>query len=487
MRDQIALLINGQAHAVGGADVFLSLAEFLRNQLGLVGTKVVCSEGDCGACSVLVGRADGDRVKYQVVDACIQFVFQLDGCHVVTIEAVADDEQLSCVQQSMVDCHASQCGFCTPGVVMGLTALAEEAGDETHDALSPDVVRDGLTGNLCRCTGYAQILRASQQLGPAAVGAISKRFPAVTAAVLEREATADLLVRDANGQSARSFCGPASLPVALEFLADHPQAKVVAGATDVGVQINKRVISPEVILDLNRIPELRGADVTGGEIVAGACTTWTELLQLTEQHQAEFHKILRVFGAPQIRNVGTIGGNLANASPIADALPFLFVCDATVEICSRAATRSININDFYTGYKQIDLRPGELIRQVRIPLPGPDELLRLFKVSRRRDLDIASFTAAIRLTLDGDTIAAAAIAFGAVGPTVLRAPDTETFLVGRPFLAETFAAAGDVAVGEIQPQSDVRGHEGFRRQLTRNVLLKVFHEHVQGVGSGGPA
>ena len=183
-----------------------------------------------------------------------------------------------------------------------------------------------------------------------------------------------------------------------------------------------------------------------------------------------------MFGAPQIRHVGTIGGNIANASPIADSLPFLYVMEAMLELRSAAGSREVNINDFYKGYKKFDLRPGELIARVRIPLPADDELLRLYKVSRRRDLDIATFTAAIRMRLDGDTIADAAIAFGAVGPTVIRARKTEAFLRGRPFDEETMRDAGDVAIAEITPISDVRGAADYRFQLTRNILLKFFHE-----------
>jgi xanthine dehydrogenase small subunit len=199
-------------------------------------------------------------------------------------------------------------------------------------------------------------------------------------------------------------------------------------------------------------------------------------LDVCEEILPEFYKIVAVFGAPQIRHVGTIGGNIANASPIADSLPFLHVMEGVLELQSAAGRRQVNINDFYKGYKQFDLRPGELIARIRIPLPAVGELLRLYKVSRRRDLDISTFTAAIRMRLDGDSIADASIAFGAVGPIVIRARKTESFLRGRAFAEETMRLAGDVAVAEITPISDVRGAADYRFQLTRNVLLKFFHE-----------
>jgi xanthine dehydrogenase small subunit len=275
---------------------------------------------------------------------------------------------------------------------------------------------------------------------------------------------------------AHMCASPANLDEALEFLNEHPDATIVAGATDVGVRFNKSMTVPATILDLNRVAELAGVEVADGMLVLGARASWTALEEICEKWAPEFHKIIAVFGAPQIRHVGTIGGNIANASPIADSLPFLYVMDAVLELRSVNGTRSVPITDFYQGYKKLDLRPGELIARVRVPLPANDELLRLYKVSRRRDLDIASFTAAIRLRLDGETISEAAIAFGAVGPTVIRARKTEEFLRGQPLEELTMQRAGDVAVAEIAPISDVRGAADYRCQLTRNILLKFYHE-----------
>jgi xanthine dehydrogenase small subunit len=221
---------------------------------------------------------------------------------------------------------------------------------------------------------------------------------------------------------------------------------------------------------------LDGAAVENGELVLGARASWTAIEELCEELVPEFYKIVAVFGAPQIRHAGTIGGNIANASPIADSLPFLFVMDAVLELASADGTRSVPITEFYKGYKKFDLRPGELIRRVRVPLPTGDDILKLYKVSRRRDLDISTFTAGFRLRLEGEIIVDAAVAFGAVGPVVIRARQTEAFLRGRTLDEETMRQAGDVAVSEITPISDVRGAADYRYQLTRNVLLKLYHE-----------
>jgi xanthine dehydrogenase small subunit len=283
-------------------------------------------------------------------------------------------------------------------------------------------------------------------------------------------------IRAAWDDAEHTLKSPPSLASALEFLHANPNAVVIAGATDIGVRMNKSFTVPSTILDLNRIAELERITVENGEMLLGARATWTAIEHMCQEFVPEFHGNIMRFGGAQIRHVGTIGGNIANASPIADSLPFLFVMDAVLELASRDGTRNVPITNFYRGYKEFDLRPGELITRIRVPLPATDDLLRLYKVSRRRDLDIASFTAAIRVRLNEDRIEQAAIAFGAVGPMVTRARRTESFLCGRPFDEETMRSAGDIAIPEISPISDVRGAADYRYQLTRNILLKFLHE-----------
>jgi xanthine dehydrogenase small subunit len=480
MRDHLVLYINGARHTVRGADALLSLSDFLRRRLGLVGTKIVCSEGDCGACSVLIGRPTPERnaFKYLPVDSCIQFMFQLDGTHVLTVEGVRPDRQLNAVQQAMVDCHGSQCGFCTPGFVVAMTGLLEESNG---DAFDEQAWRRGLTGNLCRCTGYTPILDAAAQASDAEGARLNDLYLAAPMlADLDRHASDGIElstpVSAGSTEAARRVACPARLDGALTFLAANPGARVVAGATDLGVRVNKSGQLPATILDLNRVAELDYVRVHRDALVAGARANWTALLAACSSAAPEFARILERFGAPQIRHVGTIGGNIANASPIADSLPFLFVMEATLTLASAAGRREVAINDFYHGYKQFDLRPDELIVEVRIPLPAADEQLRLHKVSRRRDLDISTFTAAIRMRLDGEQIERASIALGGVGPTVVRARRAEQFLVGQAFAQATMQAAGDVAAAEIAPITDVRGAADYRRQLARNVFVKFYYQ-----------
>ncbi len=512
MRDHLVLYVNGVRREVRGRDAFLSLADYLRTRLGLVGTKIVCSEGDCGACTVLIGRrrkAGDDAtitpsafrlppsdLTYLPVDSCIQFLFQLDGAHVVTVEglhpaspllppsALRLPPSLTPVQQALVDCHGSQCGFCTPGFVMAMTGMLENGGAASNNGQSSDDFdlnhwRRGLTGNLCRCTGYTPILDAAARACEADHQPLNELYPPATMLADFADHAADEIELAAEssvtGERFRAFC-PATLDAALDFLAANPAAHIIAGATDVGVRANKSGRLPTTILDLNRVAEIDFVRIENGALIAGARATWTALLAACGLACPEFAHILEVFGAPQIRHVGTLGGNIANGSPIADSLPLLYVMDATLTLASTSGCRTVNINDFYHGYKQLDLRPGELIAEVTIPLPAPDDLLRLYKISRRRDLDIATFTAAIRVRLSAEVIEYASSALGGVGPTVLRSTQTEQFLIGQPFTEQTMQTAGDLAASEITPITDVRGAADYRRQLTRNVFVKFYHQ-----------
>jgi xanthine dehydrogenase small subunit len=474
MLDHVLIWINGERHEVRGREAFLSLSDYLRRANGLTGTKIVCSEGDCGACSVLIGRpvADGGRLVYRPVDSCIQFLFQLDSTHIITVEGLGGEADPSAVQRAMIEHHGSQCGFCTPGFVVAMTGLLED-----YDELDEPTVRCGLTGNLCRCTGYTPIIDAGRKIDRTQHRRAEELYSSAEMLTqFARRRDQPIEVRAEWNEREHVFMSPPNLDAALQSLNFHPDSTIVAGATDIGVRINKSLTIPPKILDLNRVAELAGVSIDDGNLVLGARASWTAIEQVCEKLVPEFYRIVAIFGAPQIRHVGTIGGNIANASPIADSLPFLHIMEAILELRSANGSRQVNINDFYKDYKKFDLQPDELITKVRIPLPPDDELLRLYKVSRRRDLDISSFTAAIRMRLDGDVIADASIALGAVGPIVMRARKTEAFLCGRSLDEETMRLAGDIAVSEIAPISDVRGAADYRCQLTRNILLKFFCE-----------
>lgn len=479
-RDHLVLFINGRRHDVDGADAFLTLSDFLRLRLGLIGTKIVCSEGDCGACSVLIGRREQPsdaHLVYRAFDSCILFLYKLDRAHVVTVEGLKRNGLLSPVQDAMVKHHGSQCGFCTPGFVTTMTGMLEDEGVERQAGLTVEALKYGLSGNLCRCTGYVQILDAGCAVDFDKTARLGELYPDRPIIKVFADHTGDdVLIRD-NGDG-RVVAVPASLDQAVAFKAAHPGCTVVAGATDLGVQRNKGKIDPREVLCLANVNAMKQIEQHDGSLTIGAGVTWMRLERYVQKLLPQLHVLLTIFGSPQIRHAGTIGGNVANASPIADSLPFLFVMRAELELVGTGGARRVNVNDFYHGYKQFDLKPDELIARVHVPLPTAAQTLRLYKVSRRRDLDISTFTAAALMELDdaGSTIQFIRIAYGGVAPVVLRLLKTEAFLAGKPFEEDVMREAGRIARTEISPISDVRGSAAYRLQLAENILVKFYFD-----------
>ena len=489
MRDYLLLHVNGMQHQVSGEHAFWTLSDFLRHSLGLVGTKIVCSEGDCGACSVLVGRLDanGHSLNYHAIDSCIAFLYQLDCTHIVSVEGLhrvtkdnqcsknderpsGDGQSLTAIQQAMVDCHGSQCGFCTPGFVTTMHAVFEECENSEPDE---EALRLGLSGNLCRCTGYVQIIEAAQSVSATDVEPINELFPPSPICDALANSQNDPLLIQADK---RTVFVPRAWEDAIRIKNDHPDTRPVNGATDVGVQHNHGQAPHAKLLCLSQVRELTEIQVDNEQLVIGAGATWTHLLEALAEPFPQTVEIFSRFGSPQIRNMGTIGGNLANASPIADCIPFLYAMEAVVLLESVEGIREVPIADFFLGYKKLDLRNNEMIRNIVIPKLTPNEQLLLDKVSRRRDMDISTFTAAMRMGIDGDRIASPTIALGGVGPTVLRVYDAENCLEGESLSLKAMQAAGKATRKSIQPISDVRGSDRYRWQLAENIFLKWFHE-----------
>lgn len=481
MRDYILVYINGKRYEIRGEQAFMSLSDYLRYERSLTGTKVVCAEGDCGACTVLRGvtrDSHPDILYYESINSCITFMHLMDCTHLVTVEGLADNSSLNAVQSAMVKHHGAQCGFCTPGIVCAMTEFVNHQVCQRDEApperLEAAQIRNALTGNLCRCTGYAPILSAGQDIDLNAFVTLQHRYE-----------TPEMLEDIANHQSVgihlrtaeREFFAPTSFEAAAQFKAETPDSKIFSSATDMGVLINKERANPFKITNLSRVAEAHQVHEEAGHVVVGARVTLSQLEHFCRERIPEFSRLMHIFASPQIKNKGTLVGNIANASPIADTLPFLFVAEAEIELRSANGLRRVNINQFYTGYKQLDMAHDELISRVWIPIPKRSDILRLYKVSNRKDLDISTFTAAIRLQLDDQRqITQASIAFGGVGPVVLRLPQTEALLVGKPFVEESFAAAGLQARQEITPISDVRASADYRFEVAQNILLKFYCE-----------
>jgi xanthine dehydrogenase small subunit len=472
MRDYIVLYINGKECRVAGADAFLPLSSYLRYVQSATGTKVVCEEGDCGACTVLSGAVSGDEIAYRPINACIQNVYQLDLRHVITIEGLKVDGELNCVQKSMVQNQGAQCGFCTPGIVVAMCSLFDKKCESKTPATEEEI-RDALTGNLCRCTGYEPIIRAGLETNTEEAIALRALYPSrqIIESIGKHKGDAPLVQYEE-----RIFFGPQSISEAVEFKAKHAGTTIIQGGTDVCVQMNKRGFDPKVIMSLNNVSGLNELNVEDGILRVGGRATLAQLEEKVTQLIPEFADILWVFGSPQIKNAGTLAGNIVNASPIADTIPFLYVMDAEFELTGSKGVRKVKADSFYKGYKKLDLQSDEIVTQVNIPLPKKSSTLKLYKVSKRKNLDISTFTAAVVMERENDQIRSARIAYGGVAEVVLRLPKTEEFLAGKKFTEETFVAAGKIARGEIRPISDVRGEADFRLILAETILEKFFHE-----------
>ena len=471
MREKIVFYLNHERIEIAGAEAFQPLSTWLRYRKGMTGTKVVCSEGDCGACTVMLGwlNAHG-KLEYRIVDSCIQFLFQLDLCHVITVEGISEGGHLHPAQKAMVECFGSQCGFCTPGFVMALADLTEKA--ETHTSAT---IKDKLAGNLCRCTGYEAIVKAGLALNGIPSPKLLERFDHQA---IEKEfnelATHSVKIAGANGEL---FFKPQNLDEALKLRAALPQLKIVAGGTDLGVQHNKGKSLLTQVMFIAHLHEIAEVKQLGETLEIGAAANWSDVLAATEQRLPELHAILRIFAAEQIRNAATIGGNIINASPIADSLPCLYVLGARLVLTSISGTREVDINAFYTGYKRFDLQPNEILTKVILPLPANDATVGLYKVSKRRDLDISTVTLGLHLKTRAGKITEAHLAAGGVAATIVRLRSAEKALVGREWSEATFAQAGQIATSEISPQSDVRGSAEFRKVLVKNLFQKFFFDH----------
>ena len=496
-RDYIIFFVNGKMQRVAGDAAFLPLSDYLRYKLNACGTKVVCAEGDCGACTVMLGRpleGHADDFQYKTVNSCIQYLFQLDCTSVITVEGMLEDGRLNAVQEAMVKCHGAQCGYCTPGFVLALSSMVVDCQADNQN-IGVDQVKEALTGNLCRCTGYESIMSAALAASSQKMQSFSDKFP--PAPMLVAMSTVRGVAVTISGNLAGSqavFYKPLTVSEVARLKADNQDVAIISGGTDMCVNMNKRGLTPACIISLSGVDDLNQLKIVDSQLIVGARVTLRELEQFVEDKIPEFHKILWTFGSPQIRQVGTLAGNIANASPIADTLPFLTVMEAQIEVTGKNGVRRIPIGRFYTGYKKMDLSSDEIITSIIIPLPGTESerasrgefcqtLLRLYKVSKREHLDISSVAAAFYVKLgrveNGEQkISNAKVALGGVAATCIRSTAAEIFLQDNSFTLNVFAEAGRIAASELQPLSDVRGSRDFREQLTKNLFIKFFYESI---------
>lgn len=474
MTAAIEFLLNGETRRVDSPSPTLTVLDYLRLDAGARGTKEGCAEGDCGACTVALGELDGaGGLRWRAVNACIALIGQLDGKAVLTVEGLSGDPRGADhpVQQAMIGHHASQCGFCTPGFVMAMFAF-HHSGEEAND----DTIHDALAGNLCRCTGYRPIVDAMAQAG----GRPRDRFVALEARIaagLKALARADGVALERDG---RRYFAPRDADALADVLAAHPRAHVLAGGTDLGLEITKKNRKLDTVVWLGACEDLKTVEITPETIRIGAGVTYTDALPAIEADYPSFATLIRRIGSRQIRNHGTVCGNLANASPIGDTPPALIALDARVILRKGGVTRELALEDFFLDYRKTALAPGEFIAAVTLPRPKPGGFFRTYKISKRYDQDISAVCGAYRLSVDpAGIVRAARVAYGGMAATPRRARSVEDILIGQPWTAATAEAGAREAERAFSPMTDFRASAAYRVRVAGNLVKRL---HLDTVG-----
>ncbi|MGL4727067.1 MAG: xanthine dehydrogenase small subunit [Scandinavium sp.] len=460
----IQFLLNQQLVRLEKIDPNQTVLNWLRRDARRCGTKEGCASGDCGACTVVVASALDGKMHYQSTNSCLLLVGQLHCKQLITVEDLADDGQLHPVQQAMACGHASQCGFCTPGIVMSAFAMQKNGAEAMAEA-----VAHHLGGNLCRCTGYRPIVDAALQ----ALGSPDEdRFRLQEAETVQ--ALQAINTRRAEGS--RWFT-PESVDELAEIYERHPQARLLAGGTDLNLLITQAHQRFEKVISLQQVSDLQGSEISGNRLEIGAMTSLTQCQQQLRHVLPVFSEMLDRFASRQIRNQGTLGGNLANASPIGDCAPALLAMDARLRLRCGSATREVALSDFFIGYRQTVLASGEFITHVLIDDVTLSHSLRLWKVSKRREDDISAVFGAINLEIGAGTVARARVAFGGMAAVPARGSLCESALTGKPFNSATLKRACEALAKDFAPLSDARASSDYRLQVAQNLLKRYFLQH----------
>ena len=468
-----------------------TLLELLREDLGLTGTKEGCNEGDCGACTVVLGQIEDGALRFRAVNSCIRLAHSIDGMALWTVEDLAaPDGSLHPAQQAMVEQHASQCGFCTPGFVMSLFGIYQNHVSR-GEPVTRAMAQEELSGNLCRCTGYRPILDAAQAMGS---------LPPVE---IDREGLLLNLEQLTHTQYASeadlAYKSPRTLADLLKARAANPKAQLVAGCTDVGLWVTKQKREFGEIIDITRVAELLRIDDHADEIVIGAAVTLAGAFAALVQRWPQLRNFASRFAGLPVRNAGTLGGNVANGSPIGDSMPLLIALRARVVLMSERGEREMPLEALYTGYRTNAMAADEVLAWIRVPKSGKDEekalpesapsplcgegggeglpeFLRIYKISKRYDDDISAVCLAINLHIDHGIVQTASIGAGGVAATPARAVQTEAALTGQPWTLETVHRAIAVLRAEFSPLSDMRASAAYRTEVLGNLLQRYWLE-----------
>ncbi|MEE9332871.1 MAG: xanthine dehydrogenase small subunit [Granulosicoccaceae bacterium] len=462
----IHFIYGEQTISLGHTAADTTVLEWLRLHANQTGTKEGCASGDCGACTVVVVELNVGHTAlvYQPVNSCIAFVGSLHGKQLISVEQLADGTALHPVQQAMVDQHGSQCGFCTPGFIMSM--FAHFHAEETTRS-DPHQIEHALAGNLCRCTGYKPIKRAMS----AALDSDTDQYKLVNDVTL-----AKLKALQTAGADDRCYLIPKSLSELFAMQQQHPEARVVAGATDLALEVTQQLKPIDKLIHLKSIPELAGIDQTDDSVTIGATVSVQDCLSLMAPLVPGAEQMLLRFGSSQVRGQATIGGNIGNASPIGDLPPLLLALDATLELQGPAGKRSLPINEFYLEYKQTALQANEIITAVSFTVPSADSRFAVYKISKRMDDDISAVCLAISMQISADKISSMRLALGGMAATPKRSSKAEQAAIGKPWNEQTVSEIQAALSEEFSPLSDARASAEYRTLVTNNLVMRFYIE-----------
>ncbi|MCZ6838626.1 MAG: xanthine dehydrogenase small subunit [Alphaproteobacteria bacterium] len=459
----ISFTLNGELRQESSVSPTMTALDFLRENAGLTGTKEGCAEGDCGACTIVMVRNGADRLE--AVMACLLVVGQLDGAQVVTVEGLTErGGELESVQQAIVTQDGTQCGFCTPGFVMALYAL-RHSGETVTD----EVIHDALAGNLCRCTGYRSIVDAART-----ACSVSGKDN-----INSRDDSNTLPASDAYEAGGQLYFAPKTIDALIARRVEYPDAPLLSGGTDLGLLFSKERQKFPVTIYTQNVDELRRIEEDDTSFTIGAAATYTEALPYIEAEYASFGVLIRRIGSRQIRNVGTIGGNIGNASPIGDTPPCLIALDSVLTLRGPNGAREISLEDFFLDYRKTDLAKDEIIENVRVPKLGNEQIFRTYKISKRYDQDISSVIGAFRLTLENGVVTAARIAFGGMAAVPKRAIGCEAALTGAVWSEDAVRQAAAAIEEDFSPIDDHRASAAYRLRVAANLFVRLYRD-VEG-------
>ena len=464
--DTIQFLLNNKIYKIKNPDPNKTILSYVRDDLKKTGTKEGCAEGGCGACTIVLGELNKNKIIYKAINACISFLPILNGKQLILVEDLTNDNKLHPVQEAMVKFHGSQCGFCTPGFTMSLFSM-----HKNFKSINNQVIDEALSGNLCRCTGYRPIIDAAKSLNNKKDQDQFKKNKNQTISLLRKIKNVDLEINNRG----KKYFAPKTITNLKKILKKFPNAKILSGGTDLSLEVTKLRKELKTIISLNSIEKLNFIKKTKNSLEIGATTPLIDFQNFIKKYYEDFYDILKRYGSLQIRNVGTIAGNIATASPIGDALPLLLTLDAKIVIQGLKQTKVFSLNEFFISYRKTKLKKGEFIYSIKIPI-NKKKIFKAYKISKRFDDDISSVCGSFSFLINKNIITKVAIAYGGMSEIPKRATTIEKKLINSEFSENTFSKAVNLINKDFSPLDDMRASKNYRIDVAKNLLLKAFYE-----------